>query len=169
MAELEEFLQETAPEDAQYEVSIVVRMAIAHTQFETIHPFLDGNGRVGRLLLPLMLDAEGYPPVYLAGFLKSNQREYYDILAGVQLREEWREWVRFFARAVTEPVKESVATAHELHGWITRWECQVAAARLRSDSVAHRLPRPLMGTPVVTARTVACHDPMGQLRSNPSG
>lgn len=75
---------------------VVIRMAIAHAQFETIHPFADGNGRVGRILLPLMLAAEGYPPVYLAGYLKDNQREYYDALAGVQLRDKWSEWVQFF-------------------------------------------------------------------------
>ncbi|MBT1071190.1 Fic family protein [Pelotalea chapellei] len=57
-----------------------------HNCFVTIHPFFDGNGRVGRILLPLMLDAEGYPPVYLSGYLKDNQREYYDTLAGCNSR-----------------------------------------------------------------------------------
>ena len=69
---------------------VVIGLAIAHAQLETIHPFVEGNGRVGRLLLPIMLAAEGYLPVYIAGYLKNNQQEYYDRLAGVQLREEWQ-------------------------------------------------------------------------------
>ncbi len=75
-------------------VSIVVRMAIAHAQFEAIHPFRDGNGRVGRLLLPVILAAENYPPVYLAGYLKSNQLSSYDTLLAVQTRGEWQAWAR---------------------------------------------------------------------------
>src|SRR5512133_1775669 len=137
-----------------FEVPIVIRMAIAHAQFEMIHPFIDGNGRVGRILLPLMLAAEGYPPVYIAGFLKTNQQAYYDGLAGVQLREEWSEWIRFFAVAVEESVKESIHTASELEGILTEWEERIAVLKLRSDSAVKRLPRFLIGTPVVTARQV---------------
>lgn len=154
MAELESFLQETAREEDMYEVPIVIRMAIAHAQFETIHPFTDGNGRVGRLILPLMLAAEGYPPVYIAGFLKSNQQEYYDALAGVQLREKWADWVSFFATAVEESAKESINTAVELELILKRWKDKVSELRLRSDSVVNRLPELLIGTPVVTARQV---------------
>ena len=81
-----------------HSLSIVMQLAIAHAQFETIHPFRDGNGRIGRLLLPLMLAAEGYPPLYLSGYLHRHRRHYYDALAGVQLRGEWSEWLEFLAR-----------------------------------------------------------------------
>ena len=154
MEEFESFLRVTPREEDMYEVPIVIRMAIAHAQFETIHPFIDGNGRVGRLMLPLILAAEGYPPVYIAGFLKSNQQEYYDALAGVQLREKWSEWIRFFATAVEESVKGSINTAVELEAILKRWEGKVADLRLRSDSVVNRLPKLLIGTPVVSARQV---------------
>jgi Fic family protein len=154
MKELVSFLQESPREEDMLEVPIVIRMAIAQAQFEMIHPFIDGNGRVGRLLLPLMLAAEGYPPVYIAGFLKTNQQAYYDGLAGVQLREEWSEWIRFFAVAVEESVKESIHTASELEGILTEWEERIAVLKLRSDSAVKRLPRFLIGTPVVTARQV---------------
>ena len=154
MDELETFLQEMPREEEMYEVPIVIRMAIAHAQFESIHPFIDGNGRVGRLMLPLMLASEGYPPIYIAGFLKSNQQEYYDALAGVQLKEKWSEWVSFFATAVEESVKESIDTAVELEAILTRWEGKVSGLRLRSDSVVNRLPKLLIGTPVVSARQV---------------
>lgn len=154
MTELVSFLQESPREEDMFEVPIVIRMAIAHAQFEMIHPFNDGNGRVGRLLLPLMLAAEGYPPVYIAGFLKNNQQAYYDGLAGVQLREEWSDWVRFFAVAVEESVKESILTASALEGILAEWEERIAELKLRSDSAVKRLPRFLIGTPVVSARQV---------------
>jgi Fic family protein len=154
MKELVSFLQESPREEDMYEVPIVIRMAIAHAQFEMIHPFVDGNGRVGRLLLPLMLAAEGYPAVYIAGYLMTNQQAYYDGLAGVQLREEWSEWIRFFAVAVEESVKESIHTASALEGILVEWEEKIAILKLRSDSAVKRLPRFLIGTPVVTARQV---------------
>ncbi len=154
MADLEVFLGDIPGEADMYEVPIVVRMAIAHAQFETIHPFLDGNGRVGRLILPLMMAAEGYPPVYIAGYLKNNQREYYDALSGVQLRELWPEWIRFFATAVKESVAESVNTAIGLNSILGQWEEKISRLRLRSDSVIHKLPKYLVGTPVVSARQI---------------
>ena len=135
-------------------VSIVLRMAIAHAQFETIHPFIDGNGRVGRLLLPLMLAAEDYPPIYLAGFLKSNQKLYYETLAGVQLLEKWSEWVKFFATGVEEAAHESMLTAKALLAVLNRWQIAVNALGLRTDSAINRLPELLIANPVVTVNQV---------------
>ena len=154
MKELAAFLQEVPAEEDMYEVPIVIRMAIAHAQFETMHPFIDGNGRVGRLLLPIMLASEGYLPVYIAGYLKNNQQEYYDRLAGVQLKEEWQPWIQFFATAVEESVKESIQTATALINLLHQWEARIAELRVRSDSAVNKLPQYLIGTPVVTARKV---------------
>jgi len=150
MNDLESFL--TPGEDDQ--VSIVLRMALAHAQFETIHPFIDGNGRVGRLLLPLMLAAEGYPPIYLAGFLKSNKKAYCDALANVQLQEKWSDWVTFFATGVEEAAHESMITAKELLAILDRWRIAVDELRLRSDSAINRLPELLIANPVVTVNQV---------------
>lgn len=154
MRELIEFLHDLPSEEDMYEVPIVVRMAIAHAQFETIHPFVDGNGRVGRLLLPIMLSAEGYLPVYIAGYLKNNQQDYYDMLAGVQLREQWKPWIQFFATAVEESAKESIRTASALDTLLQQWEERITALRIRSDSAVYKLPKLLIGRPVVTARQV---------------
>lgn len=154
MRELVEFLHDLPSEEDMYEVPIVVRMAIAHAQFETIHPFVDGNGRVGRLLLPIMLAAEGYLPVYIAGYLKNNQQDYYDMLAGVQLREQWHPWIQFFATAVEESAKESISTAIALESLLQQWEERITALRIRSDSAVYKLPKLLIGRPVVTARQV---------------
>lgn len=151
MTDLELLLKFSAREEEQMVLSVVMRMAIAHAQFETIHPFIDGNGRVGRILLPLMLAAEGYPPVYLAGYLKDNQREYYDGLAGVQLRDEWSAWVQFFACGVEESVQESMRTALALEGILNSWKEQLAQLGLRSQSVLLKFPELMIGTPVLTA------------------
>jgi Fic family protein len=154
MNDLESFLQYTPGEEEQLVMSIVLRMAVAHAQFETIHPFIDGNGRVGRLLLPLMLAAEGYPPIYLAGFLKSNQNAYYDALANVQLQEKWSDWVTFFATGVEEAAHESMSTTKELLAILDRWRIAIDELGLRSGSAINQLPELLIANPVITVNQV---------------
>ena len=154
IADLEELLGYAPSEEDQTEISIVIRMAIVHAQFETIHPFIDGNGRVGRLLLPLMLSAEGYPPVYLAGFLKENQQEYYDKLGAVQLRGEWVPWVRFLAEGVLVAARETIQTAERLTALLEQWKTLVRTSNIRSDALPHRLPEYLIAHPVVTVRAI---------------
>ena len=151
MEDLIAMLQYVPAEEEQIEIPIVIRMAVVHAQFETIHPFFDGNGRVGRILLPLMLAAEGYPPVYLAGYLKDNQREYYDALAGVQLQGKWAEWIKFFAIGVDAAVQESISTALGLEAILRKWKEIVAELGLRRQSVLHKFPELMLGTPVLTA------------------
>ena len=133
-------------------VSIVVRLAIAHAQFEAIHPFRDGNGRVGRLLLPIMLAAEDYPPVYLAGYLKSNQRSYYDTLLGVQTRGEWQAWVGFLARGIVESCNEAAEMTRRLLALRDEWRKRVAS--LRGDATGRKLVEILIGSPIMTANSV---------------
>ena len=151
MDDLTSMLQYVPAEEDQIEIPIVIRMAVVHAQFETIHPFFDGNGRVGRILLPLMLAAEGYPPVYLAGYLKDNQREYYDALAGVQLQGKWAEWIKFFATGVDAAVLESISTALGLEAILRKWKDIVAGLELRRQSVLYRFPELMLETPVLTA------------------
>lgn len=133
-------------------VSIVVRLAIAHAQFEAIHPFRDGNGRVGRLLLPIMLAAEGYPPVYLAGYLKSNQRSYYETLLAAQTRGEWQTWVRFLARGIIESCAEAAEMTRDLLALRDEWRSRVSS--LRGDATGRKLVEILIGAPIVTANSV---------------
>ena len=151
MEDLISVLRYAPAEEDQLEIPIVVRMAVVHAQFETIHPFIDGNGRVGRILLPLMLAAEGYPPVYLAGYLKDNQREYYDALAGVQLQGKWASWIKFFAIGVDAAVQESIRTALGLEAILKRWKETILRLGLRRQSVLYRFPDLMLGTPVLTA------------------
>lgn len=154
MDELERTMLQYAPaEDAHWELDIVAQMAIAHAQFETIHPFADGNGRVGRLLLPLMLAASGYPPLYLSGVLHRHRRAYYDALAAVQLRGDWRPWVALLCRAVVEACDASVAIARDLNALHDRWLAELSD--LRAHATARRLPTFLLGHPVVSVNQVA--------------
>ena len=151
MEDLISMLQYVPAEEEQIEIPIVIRMAVVHAQFETIYPFFDGNGRVGRILLPLMLAAEGYPPVYLAGYLKENQGEYYETLAGVQLQGKWAEWIKFFAIGVDAAVQESINTALGLEAILRKWKEIVAELGLRRQSVLHKFPELMLRTPVLTA------------------
>lgn len=149
LSELERGLQYAPSEEDQYSVSVVVRMAILHAYFELIHPFVDGNGRVGRMLMPLMLAAEGYPPVYLAGFLKKNQARYYQTLGAAQLQERWPEWVGFLADGVVASYLDSVQTAEDLLAIRAGWERKLA--HLRSDASALAALDVILGSPVITA------------------
>lgn len=150
LADFEQALHYAPAVEDQYSVSVVVRMAILHAQFELIHPFLDGNGRVGRLLMPLMLAAEGYPPVYLAGYLKANQREYYRTLSDAQLRERWPQWVSFIAQAVVASCQDATQTAGELFAIRDRWAQSLS--HLRRDASALAALDVLLGRPVVTVK-----------------
>jgi Fic family protein len=98
LSELEHFIHEAEPK-----LSPLVRVALVHAQFETIHPFLDGNGRIGRLLIAALLEQWGLLPeplMYLSGYLKRHQREYYRLLSAVRTEGDWESWVAFFLEAV---------------------------------------------------------------------
>lgn len=127
-------------------------MAVLHAHFELVHPFIDGNGRVGRMLMPLMLAAEGHPPVYLAGFLKKHQARYYGTLAEAQLRERWPEWVGFLAEAVVASCLDSIRTAEDLLAIRAKWGQRLA--HLRSDASALAALDVILASPVVTANGI---------------
>ena len=103
--------------DRQRKTPVLIKGALAHVQFETIHPFLDGNGRVGRLLIPLLFCSEGIlqePLLYLSLYFKTRRREYYDFLNRVRLEGDWEGWLRFFAEGVSQMAENAVITARRL-------------------------------------------------------
>jgi len=93
---------------------ILVRIGLAHAHFATIHPFLDGNGRVGRLLITFLLVHEGVlrePILYLSIFFKRHRQEYYDRLQDVRDRGDWEGWLAFFLEGVGSVSREATGTA----------------------------------------------------------
>ena len=95
----------------------LLKAALAHVQFETIHPFLDGNGRLGRLLIVLQLVADGVlhePLLYPSLFFKTHRALYYELLNEVRLRGDWERWLDFFAEGVQASAAQAVVTAHAL-------------------------------------------------------
>jgi Fic family protein len=95
----------------------LVKAALAHVQFETIHPFLDGNGRLGRLLITLLLCAEGAlfePILYLSLYFKLRRQEYYDHLQRVRTHGDWEGWLRFFLSGVIETAEEALTTTRRI-------------------------------------------------------
>jgi Fic family protein len=113
MGALEKFLHDD-PEPTP----ILIKAGLAHAQFETIHPFLDGNGRVGRLLVTLLLSAEGQvlrrPLLYLSLFLKQHRDEYYNLLTAVRTRGEWEQWLQFFLEGVVAVAESATTTAQKI-------------------------------------------------------
>jgi len=107
LANLERFLH------YEDELPILIRIGIAHVQFEMIHPFLDGNGRVGRLLIALLLSEQGEltePLLYLSEFFERRRDEYYQRLRAVQERGDWEGWLRYFLAGIAEVAAHSLAT-----------------------------------------------------------
>lgn len=95
----------------------LINAGLAHAQFETIHPFLDGNGRVGRLLITFLLCQRGIlsrPLLYLSHFLKQNRSDYYDHLQAIRVHGRWEEWLTFFLRGVAEVATEAHETARKI-------------------------------------------------------
>jgi Fic family protein len=108
LADLERFLHAKDPPPS------LVQVGLAHAQFETIHPFLDGNGRVGRLLVTFLLTERKLltrPVLYLSHYFKSHRAEYYESLQAVRDSGEWEQWLAFFLRGVTEVSREATETA----------------------------------------------------------
>lgn len=110
---------------------VLLKAGIAHSQFETIHPFLDGNGRIGRLLISLMLVADGaltHPYFYISLYFKKNRADYYDALQRVRTHGDWEGWLRFFLIGVESVANEASQTAEALSNLF-------AADRLKVESV----------------------------------
>ncbi len=111
MAALERFMHEPATNGA------LVKAGLVHVQFETIHPFLDGNGRVGRLLIALLLHHDGVlrqPLLYLSLYFKQNRAEYYRLLDAVRATGDWEVWLDFFLTGVRDTATAAVDTTHRL-------------------------------------------------------
>ena len=132
MSALEKFLHEE-----KIPVPILVRAALAHVQFETIHPFLDGNGRVGRLLITFQLCQSGIlrePLLYLSVYFKQHRRRYYELLDRVRREGDWETWLGFFFDGIRETAEGAVATARRLAALFATDRDRIASGGRRSGS-----------------------------------
>jgi len=148
LGQLENFLH-----SARDTVPLLVRCALAHAQFETIHPFLDGNGRVGRLLVTLMLCEDGAltrPLLYLSLYLKAHRAEYYDRLTAIRQQGHWEAWTKFFLRGVSATARAATRTAQDI---VALRDMHRGAVRRNAKALA--LLDHLMLQPTVSIKRVA--------------
>lgn len=135
----------------------LIRIAISHYQFETIHPFLDGNGRVGRLLIPLYLISHNMlekPSFYISDFFERNRASYYDALMAVRLRNDLKHWVLFFLNGVEETAKKGCLVFRQILALQQEMQRAVMSMGKRAE-IAGCLLKHLYTQPVQTAQSVA--------------
>lgn len=131
----------------------LLKAALAHVQFETIHPFLDGNGRIGRLLIVLQLVADGVlraPMLYPSLFFKTHRTLYYELLNEVRLRGDWERWLDFFAEGVQASASQAVATANALLALVNTDRDRIAGLG-RAASSALAVHEALQRQPIATS------------------
>ena len=150
LGEFEKFLHSAAP------MPTLLQCGLAHAQFESIHPFLDGNGRVGRLLITLLLCQRGVlhkPLLYLSHYFKQNRAEYYDRLMAVRLRGHWEEWLKFFLRGVLEVSTAATQTARQILT-LREHSRQTITAALKNSTGGFELLDFLFTSPLLSVNSV---------------
>lgn len=151
LADLERFLHGDNP------LPVLVQVGLAHAQFETIHPFLDGNGRIGRLLITFLLVEKGLlkkPVLYLSHYFKRHRAEYYDRLQAVRERGDWEGWLEFFLRGVSEVSREATATAAAILRMREEYRAKITEQLGRAAANGHRIMDKLFEHPIVTVAIV---------------
>jgi Fic family protein len=148
LAAWEKFLHES-------DLPPLVTIALAHYQFEAIHPFLDGNGRVGRLLITLFLIERQILPtplLYLSAFFEASRRDYYDRLRGVSERGAWNEWVEYFLLGVARMSEDALNRAVRINGLLAQWQKKVSGD---STNTPLRMVELLGTNPFITTKGAA--------------
>jgi Fic family protein len=151
LADLERFLH---TDDA---LPSHVRVGLAHAQFETIHPFLDGNGRVGRLLITFLLTEKkllSRPVLYLSHFFRRHRAEYYGQLQAVRDSGDWEEWLAFFLRGVAQVSREATRTAAAILLMREEYRSRITERLGRAAANGHRIMDRLFDHPIVAVATV---------------
>lgn len=145
LAAWEKFLNES-------DLPPLVTIALAHYQFEAIHPFLDGNGRVGRLLITLYLIERRILPaplLYLSAFFEASRRDYYDVLRGISTRGDWQDWLEYFLTGVARTSEDALRRAERINLKLTEWQKSVAG---ESTKTPMRVVDLLAVNPFITAK-----------------
>ena len=132
MSELEKFI------NLQDEMDPLLKIGLIHYQFETIHPFLDGNGRIGRMLITLWMISQGllkHPVLYISYYFKRNRIEYYDRLMDVRLKGHFEEWLRFFLNGIIASAEDACETIHEMSNLNAENLSKIKALSGRKDTI----------------------------------
>ncbi len=151
LGELERFLH------ADDGLPPVVKIAMAHAQFETIHPFLDGNGRVGRLLITFLLTERAVlhkPVLYLSHYFKQHRQAYYDHLQAVRIGGDWESWLAFFLRGVIEVAGEAAETARRILQMREDHRAAITASLGRAAANGHKVLESLFDRPILAVKDV---------------
>lgn len=153
MGDLERFLN-----DHSHPIPHLIRIGMAHYQFETIHPFNDGNGRLGRLMITLYLVGNGLlhkPTLYLSDFLERHRSLYYDNLMSVRTSNQMEQWLKFFLVGVTETSRNAITTFRSILTLREEVEYHTLATLGRKTAIARRLMHLLYKSPIVSIVQVA--------------
>lgn len=143
-------------EDVLHPIDVLIQAALIHYQFETIHPFLDGNGRVGRLLITLFLIEKKVlhsPALYISYYLKKNRIEYYDRMSEVRNKDNYEQWIKFFLRAVAESSDEAVDTIKKLSELHNKNFERISG--MKASKSAHIILSYLENNPIIDIRKTA--------------
>ncbi len=135
----------------------LIKIGLAHVQFETIHPFLDGNGRVGRLLITFLLTERGLlqkPVLYLSHYFKGHRQAYYDRLQAVREQGDWEVWLEFFLRGVIEVSVEAAETARCILHLRERHRAAITEQLARAAGNGHKVLESLFDRPIVSVADV---------------
>jgi len=138
--------------DEPEKTPVLIKAALAHVQFETIHPFLDGNGRLGRLMIALLLCSEKIlkePMLYLSLYFKTHRQHYYELLNNVRLTGDWEAWLDFFADAVIYTATQAVETAQRLMNLSARDGKHINGLKRISGS-AHLIHKAFLERPIAS-------------------
>lgn len=152
MGDLEKFLH-----NKPMKTTALLKAALVHPQFETIHPFLDGNGRLGRLLITLLFCEDGTlkePMLYLSLFFKTNRERYYELLQKTRMHGDWEEWVEFFITGVRETATQAVETANSLNRLFEEDKKEIGTLGQSANS-AYRVHDMLQQRPIASIPRVA--------------
>lgn len=153
LADLEQFIVE--PPGV---IPVLVQCAIVHYQFEAIHPFGDGNGRIGRLIIPLLLAQKkllGQPLLYLSAYVEQHKTQYYALLQAVSQKSAWEEWTKFFLRAVITQSREAADNVQRLMVLKNRYDEKLRTRKAASSAIM--LTDYLFSSPLVTIPTAASY------------
>lgn len=136
----------------------LIKCALLHYQFEAIHPFLDGNGRVGRLLITLFLAEKGYltqPILYLSSFFEKYRDEYYALLLNVSQKGDWNSWIEYFLRGVAQQSKEAIENANRIVNLQKKYRETLHSHKKRIPQTALKLIDHLFVNPFISASKIA--------------